>query len=173
MTKILVLGGARSGKSTYAEQCAIGSGRPKLYIATATRSDDEMRERIDHHINRRDDSWQTIEEPVAVAPILLDARWEKHVILVDCLTLWLSNVMTGEQSDKTQQERNALVNAVRGSRAHIILVSNEVGLGIVPMHPLARKFRDEAGWLHQSLAKECGRVVFMAAGLPMFLKQDH
>src|SRR5262245_59870271 len=103
--KALILGGARSGKSTYAESLAAGSGRPKLYIATATRSDEEMDARISHHISRRDASWQTIEEQVEVAGILMDERWKRHVIMVDCLTLWLSHVLTRDGEDAAARRK--------------------------------------------------------------------
>jgi len=167
--KALILGGARSGKSTYAEKLAISSALPKLYIATAMRLDEEMNARIDHHIRRRDASWHTIEEKIEVASILTDARWRKHVILVDCLTLWMSNLMFTDGED-VEKRRKELCDAVGASEATVILVTNEVGLGIVPMHPLSRRFRDEAGWLHQALAQICDTVAFMAAGLPMMLK---
>lgn len=170
MKKVLVLGGARSGKSTYAENIALGASRPKLYIATATRCDEEMDARIDHHISRRDASWQTIEEQVEVATILMDKRWRDHTIVVDCLTLWMSNVLCKDGED-TEKRRKELCDAVRASDATVVMVTNEVGLGIVPTHPLARRFRDEAGWLHQSLGQVCDTVVFMAAGFPMMLKQ--
>ena len=169
MKKALILGGARSGKSTYAEKLAIDTGRPKLYIATATRLDDEMNARIDHHIARRDNSWQTIEETIKIASIITDKNWRDHVILVDCLTLWMSNLMFAEGEDIAKR-RNELCDAVKASAAKVILVTNEVGLGIVPMHPVSRRFRDEAGWLHQALAQVCDTVAFMAAGLPMHLK---
>ena len=170
MKKALILGGARSGKSSYAEKLSLETQRPKLYIATATRSDEEMDARIDHHIQRRDDSWHTIEEKVEVAKLLLDPKWQRHVILVDCLTLWLSNVMTGDVKEDIGERRKELCEAVKNSEANVIMVTNEVGLGIVPMHQLSRQFRDEAGWLHQSLAEVCDTVAFMMAGLPMMLK---
>jgi len=169
MKKALILGGARSGKSTYAEKMAIATGQPKLYIATATRLDDEMDARINHHIDHRDKSWHTIEETVNVAAIITDKKWSDHVILVDCLTLWMSNLMFKEGEDVAKR-RAELCEAVKHSKAKVILVTNEVGLGIVPMHPLSRRFRDEAGWLHQALAEVCDTVAFMAAGLPMMLK---
>ena len=118
MKKALVLGGARSGKSTYAEKMAVESAKPRLYIATATRCDEEMEARIDHHINRRDASWHTIEEQIEVASILTDTRWREHVILVDCLTLWMTNVLfkDGENTEKRRQE---LCDAVQASDATV------------------------------------------------------
>lgn len=169
MVKALILGGARSGKSAYAEMLAGGLARPVLYVATGAPEDDEMRARIAHHVQRRNPEWQTLEEGMNLGPILQDARWRGHVILVDCLTLWISNILN-DNGGNMEQRRGELAEAVRGSEAHILLVSNEVGLGIVPAHPLARRFRDEAGWTHQALAEICDRVVFMAAGLPMLLK---
>lgn len=167
--KTLILGGARSGKSAYAEQQAALTQRPRLYLATATAGDGEMVARIGQHQARRGEEWQTVEEGLAIAPILLDPKWQEHVILVDCLTLWISNVLVDATLDVTQQ-RTVLCDAVAGSRAHIILVSNEVGLGITPMNALARQFIDEAGWLHQQLANVCDRVIFVAAGLPLVMK---
>jgi adenosylcobinamide kinase/adenosylcobinamide-phosphate guanylyltransferase len=169
MKKALILGGARSGKSTYAEKLALGTGKQKLYIATATRMDEEMDARIDHHIARRDKSWHTIEEKTEIAAIITDPKWRKHVIVIDCLTLWLSNLIFIDGEDLSKR-RNELCKAVKQSEAQVILVTNEVGLGIVPMHPVSRRFRDEAGWLHQALAEVCDTVAFMAAGLPMMLK---
>jgi adenosylcobinamide kinase / adenosylcobinamide-phosphate guanylyltransferase len=170
VTKALILGGARSGKSAYAEQLARQSGLPVLYIATGAGEDEEMKSRIAHHIQQRDPAWQTIEERIEIAKIVTDQRWQGHIILIDCLTLWISNLMTGGMEEQVGQRRQELVAAVEESKASIIMVSNEVGLGIVPMHPVGRRYRDEVGWTHQALARICDRVMFMTAGLPMMLK---
>ncbi|MDX2073266.1 MAG: bifunctional adenosylcobinamide kinase/adenosylcobinamide-phosphate guanylyltransferase [Alphaproteobacteria bacterium] len=165
----LVLGGARSGKSRYAEELAAQGGKPKLYIATSERLDAEMSERIARHQqDRAAAGWQTIEEPLAIAALLADNRFAGHSVLVDCLTLWLGNVLHYKR-DVTAHSR-ALVMALAASKADVVLVSNEVGGGIVPDSALAREFRDAAGILHQQVAKIAGRVVLMVAGLPVNIK---
>ena len=168
MTKALILGGVRSGKSAYAETLAIATHRPKLYIATARRTDSDMNARIDQHIIRRGATWETLEEPTELARHLRDPNWNNHVILVDCLTLWVSNLM--EKNEDILRYRNELCEAVRESNASIIMVTNEVGFGGVPMHPVSRQFADEAGLLHQALAQVCDTVAMIVAGLPMILK---
>jgi len=165
----LVLGGARSGKSRYAEELALSRPPPRLYLATAESRDDEMAGRIREHRRRRGDHWQTLEEPLDLPGALA-----RHgvapgaTLLVDCLTLWLSNLMgAGRDVDAATAALVAACGAVQG---HVIFVSNEVGLGIVPDNPLARAFRDHAGRLHQAVAARAQRVVFVAAGLPLVLK---
>ncbi len=159
----LVLGGARSGKSRYAE--ALLPAPPRIYIATAQAFDGEMRARIAEHRARREAGWQTVEAPLELATALdVEAP-----VLVDCLTLWLSNLML--QGHDVEQAAAGLLAALGRRTAPTVLVSNEVGLGIVPDNALARRFRDEAGRLHQTLAGLAGRVVFMVAGLPMTLKE--
>lgn len=166
----LILGGARSGKSALAERWAAGSGRPVLYVATAERRDGEMEARIAHHRARRPAEWGCIEAPVALAATLRAHDGADACVLVDCLTLWLSNLLGLEDEARLAAERDALVEAVAGFRGELLLVSNEVGLGIVPLGALSRRFVDEAGRLHQALATHCERVVFTAAGLPLMLK---
>ena len=161
----LVLGGARSGKSRYAETL-IGRFPDPLYLATAEAGDAEMSARIALHRKRRGSSWRTVEEPLELAQTL-----ERHAdtpVLVDCLTLWLSNLMMAGRDPNRESER--LIAALGRASAPVALVSNEVGLGIVPETPLGRRFRDEAGRLNQAVAAAADRVVFMAAGLPMVLK---
>ncbi|HWJ19872.1 MAG TPA: bifunctional adenosylcobinamide kinase/adenosylcobinamide-phosphate guanylyltransferase [Geobacterales bacterium] len=163
----LVLGGARSGKSAYAEKLIRAMPSPWLYCATAQALDDEMRDRIAHHRARRGEGWITLETPLDLAEALAAAT---HPILVDCLTLWLTNVvLTGRD---VPAESAKLLAAAEVSKAPIVFVSNEVGLGIVPDNPLAREFRDHAGRLNQEVAKIASHVVFMAAGLPMILKEE-
>ena len=160
----LVLGGARSGKSRHAESLLAGhSGR--IYIATAQAFDHEMRERIAAHRAARD-GWCTVEAPINVAGPLMSAP--EAAALVDCLTLWLTNLMLGELN--VAAAFAALEGALAKRSAPTVLVSNEVGLGIVPENALARRFRDEAGRLHQRLAARADRVLFMVAGLPMRVK---
>lgn len=162
---VLVLGGARSGKSRYAESLIPGEA---LYIATATASDEEMRVRIAAHRARRSARWEVIEEPLELAACLARHARPGRPVLVDCLTLWLANTMLAGSSPETG--RALLVSALRAAPAPVVLVSNEVGLGIVPATPLGRAFRDEAGRLNQEIADMADRVVFVAAGLPLVLK---
>lgn len=173
--KTLVLGGARSGKSRLAEQLAGKSGLPVTYIATARVQDEEMAARIEHHRQARDAHWQTIEEPVALSDQLkrLSTRKEslnKQCVLVDCLTLWLTNLLCDDQAPPLEAAQQALIETVAAFEGRLIMVSNEVGLGVVPMDVLSRRFVDEAGRLHQQLAQRCDQVIFTVAGLPQYLK---
>ncbi|HWK47578.1 MAG TPA: bifunctional adenosylcobinamide kinase/adenosylcobinamide-phosphate guanylyltransferase [Stellaceae bacterium] len=165
----LVLGGARSGKSAYAERLVLEIGRPALYLATAEPGlDAEMGHRIAAHRDRRGPAWTTIEEPLELAAVLRREARADRPILVDCLTLWLSNLMhAGRDVDAAAAELASVLGAMAGP---VVLVSNEVGLGIVPDNALARAFRDHAGRLHQAIAAVAARVVFMIAGLPMIVK---
>lgn len=168
MTKTtLILGGTRSGKSAYAESLASKSGRPKIYLATAEAADKEMAKRIAQHKARRR-SWQTIEEPHHIAEVIANPGHKDAVILVDCLTLWLANLMHHELGIKMQTHN--LLDALKHTRAEVLLVSNEVGQGIVPTNKLARQFRDEAGLLHQRIAQIADKVIFMTAGIPTTIK---
>lgn len=164
----LVLGGARSGKSAYAERLARERGCERVYLATATAGDGEMSERIAHHRDLRGPDWVTIEEPLALAETLRREARSDRVILVDCLTLWLSNAMFAERD--VEAETLALCAVILSSSGPVILVSNEIGLGLVPETPLGRRFRDAQGRLNQAVAASVPRVVFVAAGLPLVLK---
>jgi adenosylcobinamide kinase/adenosylcobinamide-phosphate guanylyltransferase len=170
----LILGGARSGKSRYAEQCAIGSGKDIIYIATAVAGDAEMANRIERHRQKRPATWQTVEEPIQLANTLQQYAAPERCILVDCLTLWLSNVLFDKegrlQEALFQHERELLLEILTELPGRIVMVSNEVGMGIIPTNTLARRFIDEAGWLHQDLAKICTRVVWVVAGIPQVVK---
>ncbi|MBA33866.1 MAG: bifunctional adenosylcobinamide kinase/adenosylcobinamide-phosphate guanylyltransferase [Oleispira sp.] len=167
----LVLGGARSGKSSFAERLATDSGNEVVYIATATIYDDEMQERINRHVDDRPDHWLTIEEPLLLAQTLKQHAAEDKCLLVDCLTLWLTNVLMIEQEGRSLAEyKEELLGALADLPGKIILVSNEVGQGIVPMGELSRRFVDEAGWLHQDIARIAQNVTLVVAGLPMQLK---
>ena len=163
----LVLGGARSGKSRHAEALIEALPAPWTYIATAQAYDDEMRERIAEHRARRPSGWQMVDAPLDLAEAIA-AQPQGQAILVDCLTLWLTNLILAERD--TAIAREALVAACERVSAPLVLVGNEVGLGIVPENALARRFRDEAGRLHQALAARAARVIFMVAGLPMRVK---
>lgn len=168
---ILVLGGARSGKTSYALAQAAGrataAGVRPVMIATAQAFDDEMAGRIDRHRAERAEGWDTIEAPLDIAAAIADLP-EGAVAVLDCLTLWLSNLMLAEHDLAAERER--LLETLANCRADLWLVSNEVGWGIVPDNPLARRFRDEAGWLHQAIAARADGVVLVVAGLPMPLK---
>jgi adenosylcobinamide kinase/adenosylcobinamide-phosphate guanylyltransferase len=165
---LLVLGGARSGKSRHAEHAVEAAAGGGLYLATAGSGDAEMAARIAEHRARRGPAWTTIEEPLEIARLIeVEARPDRP-ILVDCLTLWLSNLMQAERDIDADTER--LLAALVGARGPVVLVANEVGLGVVPQTALGRAFRDHAGRLNQRVAAAAERVVFMAAGLPMLLK---
>lgn len=164
----LILGGARSGKSRFAETLIVTAGLPALYLATAEARDDEMRDRIAAHRARRGSGWTTIEEPVELVNRLLEEADGARPILIDCLTLWLSNLMGAGNDIGFEIER--LLAVLPKLEAPIVMVANEVGLGIVPENAMARAFRDHAGRLNQSVAAIAQRVVFMAAGLPLALK---
>lgn len=163
----LVLGGARSGKSRHAETLIEALPAPWIYIATAQAYDEEMRARIAEHRARRSPDWRTVDAPMAL-PEALRAVPPGQPVLVDCLTLWLTNLILAERDIAIAT--GDLMLACREAQGPIVLVSNEVGLGIVPENALARRFRDEAGRLHQRLASQAERVVFMVAGLPMQVK---
>lgn len=172
MKKKLILGGARSGKSSYAEKQAIDIAKSEnkelIYIATATDNDDEMCMRIKQHAQRRTEDWKLIEEPFNLAAPIDKFTSRNHCILIDCLTLWLSNNLL---SNNFPANKKLFLNAFKRSQATILLVSNEVGSGVVPMGELSRQFVDESGWLHQELASMCDEVALVVAGLPLFLKQ--
>ncbi|GAA0793347.1 bifunctional adenosylcobinamide kinase/adenosylcobinamide-phosphate guanylyltransferase [Marinobacterium sediminicola] len=164
----LILGGARSGKSRQAEQLALASGRDVFYIATAQAHDDEMRQRIERHREERPVHWQTVEEPLELAATILAQQAPDRCLLIDCLTLWVTNQLL--DGADLQAEREALCAALGNARGEVILVSNETGMGVVPMGELSRRFSDEAGWLNQSVAALADQVVLMVAGIPMVIK---
>ena len=166
----LVLGGARSGKSRHAETLVESQPGPCLYLATAEAGDEEMAARIREHQARRGPRWQTVEEPLELGRALAEAARPEGAVLVDCLTLWLSNLMGAERD--IAAERAALVARLAGLPGPVVLVSNEVGLGIHPANALARRFVDEAGRLNQEVAGVAQRVVYMVAGLPSHLKNE-
>lgn len=170
--KTLILGGARSGKSRLAESTAAASGCQVIVVATATAGDAEMRERINAHRARRPPEWGVVEEPLALASTLAAHARSGRCLLVDCLTLWLSNLLLHPCANRWPRERAALLEALRDAAGDIVLVSNETGMGVVPMGELTRRFCDEAGWLHQDLAALCDRVVLTVAGLPLTLKGE-
>jgi adenosylcobinamide kinase/adenosylcobinamide-phosphate guanylyltransferase len=169
--KELILGGVRSSKSRLAEQRAKDSGLELVYIATArAASDAELRDRIHRHRERRSKAWTVIEEPLALAATLRAQADAHRCVLVDCLTLWLTNLLCSDDRELFARERAAFVQTLPELAGRIILVSNEAGLGVVPMGALSRRFVDESGALHQWLASHCDRVIFTVAGLPLALK---
>jgi adenosylcobinamide kinase/adenosylcobinamide-phosphate guanylyltransferase len=166
----LVLGGARSGKSRFAERLVEAHPGARVYLATAEAGDPEMAERIRRHRARRGAGWTTIEEPLDLPRALAAAAEGNAAVLVDCLTLWLGNLMTAGRD--VEREAQALVEVLPRLAGPVVLVSNEVGLGIVPDNALARAFRDHAGLLHQAIAAAADRVYVMTAGLPLLLKKE-
>jgi adenosylcobinamide kinase/adenosylcobinamide-phosphate guanylyltransferase len=164
----LVLGGARSGKSRHAERLALASGCAPVYLATAQALDDEMAARIEAHRARRGPDWRTVEEPLDLVGTLRRGCARERIVLVDCLTMWLTNLMVAGRDVEAECAR--LLEALPGLAGPALLVSNEVGQGIVPDNVMARKFVDHAGFLHQGIAEQADAVVFMTAGLPHRLK---
>ncbi len=165
----LVLGGARSGKSAFAERLTDESQLKKIYLATSQAFDGEMESRILEHKQRRGREWSLVEEPLALVDALAQVGHGANCVLVDCLTLWLTNLMMADKPVEPEFDR--LIEALNGMRrSNIIFVSNEVGQGIVPMEKLSRDFRDHAGRLHQRLAAQADHVWFVTAGLPQKLK---
>lgn len=168
----MILGGARSGKSRLAEQLAAASALPVVYIATsqALGVDAELSERVALHRQRRPREWGLVEEPLALAAVLRAEARAERCLLVDCLTLWLTNLLLDADPQRLASERQALLDCLAELPGQIIFVSNETGLGVVPMGELTRRYVDAAGLLHQALAERCDRVVLTVAGLPLTLK---
>ena len=176
---ILILGGARSGKSSYAEKLAAEMGRRVLYIATAEARDEEMAARIEIHRQTRPEHWRTLEASSDVGRALLALDEHPQVLLLDCLTLLVSNILLAQEAEPeavieaaVQKEVEALIAAQSDLDIPLIIVSNEVGLGLVPPYPLGRVYRDILGRANQHLAAEASKVIFMVAGLPMTVKEE-
>ena len=174
---ILITGGARSGKSRFAEELALSYGSPLCYLATAQANDDEMTERIARHRLRRGALWQTIEEPLLLCQTLARIDGEYRAILVDCVTIWLSNLLLSSDSTQPDSEEQLMAHLHRlcaclpEMTTPVILVTNEVGMGIVPDNPLARLFRDVAGQANQLLAAVADELHFVVSGIPLQLKR--
>ncbi len=166
----LILGGVRSGKTRMAMQMATDSGQGVSYIATATAGDAEMQARIDQHRQQRPDHWQTLEAPIRLADAL--TRASGPCLLVDCLTLWLTNLLTCDDKQVLMREREALIHVLPSLTGPVVLVSNESNMGVTPLGELSRRYCDEIGILHQQLAQRCDRVVLMVAGLPHLIKGE-
>lgn len=168
--KTLILGGVRSGKSRLAERLALDSDREIVYVATATSGDEEMGRRIEAHRVRRPKDWTLLEEPLALGSALAKLAAPGRCLLVDCLTLWLTNLLSHAGGSLLDQEREALLECLPGLSGDLILVSNETNMGVIPLGEISRRFCDESGSLHQALAARCDRVVLTVAGLPQVLK---
>ncbi|MGH1370773.1 MAG: bifunctional adenosylcobinamide kinase/adenosylcobinamide-phosphate guanylyltransferase [Cellvibrionaceae bacterium] len=172
--KQLIFGGARSGKSRLAEQLTEAYGNNIAYIATADSRfhDDEMKARVEHHRQQRPAHWRTIEQPLKLGHQLRLLDQHHDAIMIDCLTLWLTNALMAEEQNAQcwQQEKTELLAALTDITTPVIMVSNEVGMGIVPLGELNRRFVDEAGFLNQAVAQKSDRTIFTAAGLPLVLK---
>lgn len=168
---IFVTGGCRSGKSQFALDYANRHFRKKLYLATCEALDEEMVKRIEHHKFRRGSDWQTVEEPIKVAEAIKQHGNGMEVILLDCVTLWLSNLLMRQKSDpEVMNEVSTLIDTVKQGQPSFVFVSNEVGMGLVPIEPLGRRFRDLSGMANQKIAEVAQTVVFTVSGIPIFLK---
>jgi adenosylcobinamide kinase/adenosylcobinamide-phosphate guanylyltransferase len=169
-----IIGGARSGKSSYAENLAKHNDSGVIYVATAQAYDDEMHGRIEQHKQQRPGEWLTFEEPLEISKVIQDESHSKNCLLIDCLTLWLTNLLCADKNIADYKQQ--LINALNNAKGDIILVSNETGMGVVPMGELTRRYCDEAGWLHQEVAALADQVVLMVAGIPVVIKpmsSDH
>ncbi len=170
--RILITGGCRSGKSRFALNYANQHYSKKLYLATCQVLDEEMAQRVENHKKIRGPEWQTIEEPVEIANKIRQYGNEVDVILLDCITLWLSNLLMRRMNDpEIMDEISRLIDTIKQSQTSLILVSNEVGMGIVPADPLSRRFRDLSGMANQKIAEVVNTVIFMVSGIPFFLKE--
>ncbi len=181
MTRTLIFGGARSGKSAHAEAMAAASGKEVIYIATAQAGDGEMAARIAAHRQQRNPAWTTVEQPIALGAALTQWSTPGRLVLVDCLTIWLSNLLFSEEKQYPEigeivppaaflQQREDFLSALGQAAGDVLLVSNEVGMGVIPQGAVSRWFVDEAGRLNQAVAARCERVLLVAAGLPLTLK---
>ncbi|WP_290700310.1 bifunctional adenosylcobinamide kinase/adenosylcobinamide-phosphate guanylyltransferase [Amphritea sp.] len=169
-----IIGGARSGKSSYAESLAKNNDSDVIYIATAQAYDDEMQGRIEQHKQQRPGEWPTFEEPLEISNVINNESYSHNCLLIDCLTLWLTNLLCADKNIAGYKQQ--LLDALNNAKGDIILVSNETGMGVVPMGELTRRYCDEAGWLHQEVAALADQVVLMVAGIPVVIKpmsSDH
>ncbi|MCL4154600.1 UNVERIFIED_CONTAM: hypothetical protein GTU68_051162 [Idotea baltica] len=170
--KTLILGGVKSGKSRQAQALAVTSKKPVTLIATALASDSEMAQRIDQHKADRPNDWHLVEEPYSLGTAIENIDNTGQCIVVDCLTLWLTQLLVKGNASLLHHELASFKNAVSSASSELIIVSNENNMGIIPMGELSRRYCDEAGMLHQSIAAECDRAMLCVAGLPLMLKGD-
>ncbi len=169
--KILIIGGCRSGKSSHALQMAEEIKGKKIFIATCIPYDDEMKKRVDNHQRERSSEWETVEAPMDLPKAISDCANRADVVIADCLTLWISNLMMEKTEEKKiVMKTNQLVHSIKNASSPVIIVSNEVGAGIVPENLLARSFRDSAGFVNQKVAATSNRVIWMVAGIPVVIK---
>ncbi|MFC1479385.1 bifunctional adenosylcobinamide kinase/adenosylcobinamide-phosphate guanylyltransferase [Planctomycetota bacterium] len=169
--KVFVLGGCRSGKSRFALACAEREGKNRIFIATLQPGDEEMKERIKRHQRDRGENWHTAEAPIELAATLKEHAQEGNVVLIDCLTLWISNLLiAGHTTEEILAKAEKLSKVVDSSPCTVILVSNKVGSGVVPDNRLGRDFRDAAGLVNQEIARICSKVVLVTAGIPQVIK---
>jgi adenosylcobinamide kinase/adenosylcobinamide-phosphate guanylyltransferase len=168
---VLITGGARSGKSRYAEERASALGTRLVYLATAQAGDQEMARRIAEHQKRRGANWTTVEEPLEIGQVLTSQKGKVDSLVIDCLTLWISNLLTQGGEQETRKRAEDLIATFPEADFHLFLVTNEVGWGIVPDNPLARQFRDLAGWVNQRVASIADEAVLMVAGNPVVVKK--
>jgi adenosylcobinamide kinase/adenosylcobinamide-phosphate guanylyltransferase len=169
---VFVTGGARSGKSSFAEELALKSGKNLLYIATMQGLDDEMKERIKNHKNRRGKGWRTVEEPLNILSVLKTEDKKERMILIDCLTLWVSNrMMQGEKENEILKAAEDAADYCTNAKAGVIAVSNEVGMGLVPDNKLGREFRDIQGRVNRIFAERAKKVYFVVSGIPLEVKK--
>jgi len=172
LVRELILGGVRSGKSRLAEKLALESGLAVTYVATARVGDEEMRRRVESHRSRRPARWGLVEEPLSLAGALRAHAEAGRCLIVDCLTLWLTQLLCEPDPDRLERERDDLLAALPELPGRIILIGNETGMGVMPLGELTRRYCDEAGLLHQALAGLCDRVILTVAGLPLTLKGE-
>jgi adenosylcobinamide kinase/adenosylcobinamide-phosphate guanylyltransferase len=173
MASTLIIGGMKSGKSMLAEQQAIHSNLPVTYVATASAHDNEMQQRIQRHQQCRPVHWQTVEESIHLASLIKNHDRKNQCIVIDCLTLWLTNLLMLENDALLNKEIEEFVQLISSVKGQLIMVSNESNMGIIPLGELTRRYCDEVGILHQRLAQQCDNVIFTIAGLPHVLKGQH
>ncbi len=168
----LVIGGQRSGKSAYTEKLASNSIKKVVYVATATIGDDEMRKRIEHHQNSRPQDWLLIEEPFNLSEVIKQHSRRNNILIIECMTLWLTNWLCTNDIESWADEKQTFIDSLITSQSDVIIVSNEVGSGIVPMGELSRDFVDQAGWLNQALTQVADKATLVVAGCPLVLKNE-
>jgi len=171
--KTLILGGIKSGKSRLAEKMAIDSGQPVTLIATATAEDDEMAQRIERHQQSRPKHWQLLEEPIHVGKSLQSLNQPQNLVIIDCITLWLTNLLMASNNALLELEKRSLIDSIENFSGTLIVISNETSMGVIPLGELTRRYCDEAGLFHQALAEKSDTVILCIAGLTHYLKGEN